>query len=90
MESSAERLNQVKDEAEETPMTTTILAERIEQQIHVIRGHQVMLDIDLANVYQVSTMSTKRLNEQVKRNINRFPSDFMFQLSSQEFRDLRW
>jgi len=49
-----------------------------------------MLDIDLANVYQVSTMSTKRLNEQVKRNINRFPSDSMFQLSSQEFRDLRW
>jgi len=43
--SSLERLNQVKDEAEETPMTTTILAERIEQQIHVIRGHKAMLDI---------------------------------------------
>jgi len=85
--SSVECLNQVKDEAEETPMTTTILAERIEQQIHVIRDHKVMLDIDLANVYQVST---KRLNEQVKRNINRFPSDLMFQLSSQEFSDLRW
>ena len=87
MGSSVECLNQVKDEAEETPMTTTILAERIEQQIHVIRDHKVMLDIDLANVYQVST---KRLNEQVKRNINRFPSDLMFQLSSQEFSDLRW
>jgi len=82
--SSLERLNQVKDEAEERVMTTTILAERIEQQIHVIRGHKVMLDIDLANVYKVST---KLLNEQVKRNINRFLSDVMFQLSSQEFSD---
>ena len=84
MGSSLERLNQVKDEAEERLMTTTILAERIEQQIHVIWGHKVMLDIDLANVYKVST---KLLNEQVKRNINRFLSDVMFQLSSQEFSD---
>ena len=45
-----------------------------------------MLDADLADVYHVST---KRFNERVKRNINRFPPDFMFQLSFREFRDLR-
>ena len=46
--------------------------------IHVIRGQQVMIDADLAMLYGVET---KRLNEQVKRNINRFPDDFMFQLT---------
>lgn len=46
-----------------------------------IRGHKVMLDADLANIYGVKT---SRLNEQVKRNINRFPSDFMFQLTDDE------
>ncbi len=56
--------------------------ESIENLIHVIRGKQVMLDIDLARLYGVET---KRLNEQVKRNIERFPEDFMFQLSKEEF-----
>ena len=55
--------------------------ESIENLIHVIRGKQVMLDIDLARLYGVET---KRLNEQVKRNIERFPEDFMFQLSKEE------
>lgn len=55
--------------------------ESIENLIHVIRGKQIMLDIDLARLYGVET---KRLNEQVKRNIERFPEDFMFQLSKEE------
>jgi phage regulator Rha-like protein len=55
--------------------------ERIERAILLIRGQKVMLDADLAELYGVST---KRLNEQVKRNRNRFPSDFMFKLNSQE------
>lgn len=56
--------------------------ENIENLIHVIRGKQVMLDRDLARLYGVETF---RLNEQVKRNIERFPDDFMFQLSKEEF-----
>lgn len=56
----------------------------VEPLIHTIRGQQVILDRDLANLYGVET---KRLNEQVKRNIERFPDDFMFQLSTREFED---
>ena len=56
--------------------------ENIENLIHVIRGKQVMLDRDVARLYGVET---GRLNEQVKRNIERFPEDFMFQLSKDEF-----
>jgi hypothetical protein len=59
--------------------------ERIAQQIVFIRGHKVMLDFDLAALYGVTTA---RLNEQVKRNKKRFPSDFMFQLTRQEFKSL--
>ena len=55
--------------------------ENIENLIHVIRGKQVMLDVDLARLYGVET---KRLNEQVKRNIERFPEDFIFQLTREE------
>ena len=55
-------------------------------KIYVIRNHKVMLDIDLAELYQVET---KRLNEQVKRNTDRFPEDFMFQLTSEEWESLR-
>lgn len=61
--------------------TPSILDNKIERAILFIRGQKVMLDIDLADMYGVKT---KRLNEQVKRNINRFPSDFMFQLSNEE------
>ena len=55
-------------------------------KIHQIRNLKVMLDIDLADLYQVET---KRLNEQVKRNIDRFPEDFMFQLNNEEWELLR-
>ena len=61
--------------------TPSILDNKIEKAILYIRGQKVMLDIDLAEMYGVKT---KRLNEQVKRNLNRFPSDFMFQLSDDE------
>ena len=50
-------------------------------RVYMIRGQQVMLDYDLAEIYGYEV---KRLNEQVKRNINRFPEDFMFQLSREE------
>ena len=62
-------------------MSALVSRQRIEQTILVIRGHRVMLDTDLADLYGVTT---KRLNEQVKRNRNRFPADFMFQLTSKE------
>ena len=55
--------------------------ENIESRIFLIRGHKVMIDADLANIYGVTT---KRLNEQVKRNRERFPEDFMFQLTKEE------
>jgi len=55
--------------------------ENIESRIFLIRGHKVMIDADLANIYGVTT---KRLNEQVKRNRDRFPEDFMFQLTKEE------
>jgi hypothetical protein len=58
----------------------------IEARIHLVRGQKVMLDADLAEFYGVTT---KRLNEQVRRNPERFPSDFMFQLTNQEVAILR-
>lgn len=63
-----------------------IPVERIEQRIYLIRGHKVIMDTDLAKLYQVST---KALNQGVKRNRNRFPEDFMFQLTSEETSALR-
>jgi hypothetical protein len=63
-----------------------ITEEKILNKIYYIRGHKVMLDQDLAGLYDVPT---KRLNEQVKRNIDRFPADFMFQLTEEEFENLR-
>jgi ORF6N domain len=60
--------------------------ERIEHSILAIRGKRVMLDNDLAEIYGVTT---KRLNQQVKRNEERFPEDFMFQLTAEEFELLR-
>ena len=56
----------------------------IQSKIYEIRGSRIMLDRDLAGMYGVET---RRLNEQVKRNLKRFPDDFMFQLSEQEFQD---
>lgn len=58
---------------------------KIEQRIFLIRGEKVIIDADLAEFYGVTT---KRLNEQVKRNKNRFPEDFMFQLNSDEKTEL--
>jgi hypothetical protein len=58
----------------------------VERAIHVIRGQKVMLDSDLADVYGVTT---GRLNEQVRRNPDRFPEDFMFQLTDSELNSLR-
>ena len=60
--------------------------ERIERSILLIRGHKVMLDADLAALYGVET---KQLVRAIKRNISRFPPDFMFQLSKDDFENLR-
>ena len=54
--------------------------------IYIIRGVKIMLDEDLANLYQVET---KQLKRQVKRNIERFPKDFMFVITQKEFENLR-
>jgi len=59
---------------------------RIEQMIYIIREHKVMLDSDLAALYGVTTGA---LNQAVKRNIDRFPTDFMFQLNKQEYDNLK-
>jgi len=58
-----------------------IPVEHIQSRILLIRGHKAIIDADLAELYGVTT---KRLNEQVRRNSKRFPSDFMFQLTKQE------
>jgi hypothetical protein len=63
-----------------------IPTERIRNSILLIRGHKVILDRDLASMYGVETKALKRA---VKRNIERFPSDFMFQLTKKEFEILR-
>ena len=63
------------------PKNTAVTVTQIEQTILVIRGQRVMLDSDLAELYGVPT---KRLNEQVTRNRDRFPDDFMFRLSKSE------
>lgn len=69
------------------PKTSAIvLVERIQSRILLVRGHKVMLDSYLAELYGVTV---KRLNEQVKRNRERFPADFMFQLTSEETKNLR-
>ena len=64
----------------------TIPPERIQSRILLVRGHRVMLDADLAELYGVTT---KVLNQAVKRNADRFPEDFMFRLSPEETRGLR-
>ena len=61
------------------------IEKKIENEILVMRGQQVMLDRDLAELYGVET---KRLNEQVRRNIERFPKDFCFQLNDTETKEL--
>jgi hypothetical protein len=70
----------VADDKDLTPL------EHVENRILVIRGQRVILDSDLAELYEVTTT---RLNEQVRRNKDRFPPDFAFQLTEKEFRGLR-
>jgi hypothetical protein len=67
--------------ANTTPAPAPVLLPRIESRILVLRGQKAIIDADLAALYGVPT---KRLNEQVKRNADRFPGDFMFQLSIDE------
>lgn len=81
MMESGNKLN-VTDSARRSPVS----AERIEHSIYLIRGQRVMLDSDLAVLYGVAT---KRLNEQVRRNLKRFPPDFVFQLTAEETESLR-
>jgi hypothetical protein len=64
-----------------------IPTERIERAILLVRGQRVILDKDLAELYDVETYN---LNKAVKRNIDRFPADFMFQLSTSEFTNLKF
>lgn len=59
---------------------------QIEKMIYVIRGQKVMLDSDLASLYEVPT---KVFNQAVKRNLERFPADFMFQLTENEFEEIK-
>ena len=59
---------------------------RIESRIHFLRGEKVLLDADLAELYSVET---RALNQAVQRNADRFPADFMFQLTRQEFANLK-
>ena len=64
----------------------TVPIEKITEKIHLIRGQKVIVDRDLAQLYAVET---KVLKQAVKRNIKRFPSDFMFELTKEEFQNLR-
>jgi len=70
----------------DSAMPSTRKIDNVESAIYLIRGQRVMLDADLAAIYRVTT---KRLNEQLKRNPNRFPEDFAFQLTIEELTDLR-
>lgn len=70
-----------------TDKALIVSVEQIESHIFLIRGQKVMLDEDLAALYEVET---KALNRAVKRNLDRFPEDFMFQLSADEFANLRF
>lgn len=67
-------------------MTNLVAIESVAQRILLLRGQRVMLDADLAELFGVPT---KRFNEQVKRNFDRFPADFMFQLTEDEYESLR-
>lgn len=66
-------------------MKSLVPVEHVERRIYLIRGHKVMLDSDLAALYGVATA---RLNQQVRRNIERFPRDFMFALNAEEHKRL--
>lgn len=67
-------------------LQTLVAEQKILNRIYVVRGQKIMLDGDLAEMYNVET---RRLNEQVKRNANRFPKDFMFTLTAKEYENLK-
>ena len=67
-------------------MSANALSIQVERRIYLIRGQKVMLDTDLADLYGVET---KALNRALKRNLDRFPDDFAFQLTSEEYEALR-
>jgi hypothetical protein len=73
------------DKAEKTMETKVKINDEIISQIYFIRGRKVMIDSDLARIYRVET---RKLNQAVKRNIDRFPADFMFQITYEEFVNL--
>jgi phage regulator Rha-like protein len=66
--------------------TAIVLAKKVDSKILILRGQKVILDVDLAMLYGVSV---KHLNQQIKRNARRFPSDFLFRLSHDEYDNLR-
>ena len=66
--------------------SVTVSVQLIERRIYLIRGQKVMIDVDLAELYE---LATKRFNQQVRRNLKRFPKDFMFQLTKTEAESLR-
>ncbi len=68
------------------PLGSIVPVERIAQKIYLLRSHKVMLDSDLAKLYKVPT---KAFNQAVRRNLDRFPEDFMFQLTWEEAKALR-
>jgi hypothetical protein len=72
--------------AKKNPLQDLVAEQKILNRIYVIRGQKVMIDEDLAEMYKVET---RRLNEQVKRNLKRFPKDFMFALTVKEFENLK-
>jgi hypothetical protein len=75
-------MRKMKKDASEIPISNEIIME----QIYIIRGQKVMLDRDLARLYGVET---KRLKEAVKRNMARFPEDFMFEMTKEELKNWR-
>ena len=70
-------------------MQELVIQEKIENLIYEVRGKQVILDRDLARLYECAN-GTKDINKAVKRNIDRFPEGFMFQLTEEEFNILRF
>ncbi|MGE3950719.1 MAG: ORF6N domain-containing protein [Pyrinomonadaceae bacterium] len=66
--------------------TKLAVVKEIDDKIYIMRNQRVMMDSDLAEIYGVTT---KRLNEQLRRNVDRFPADFVFQLNDEEFESLR-
>ncbi len=79
--------NPLQTELDMPSKTLPIPVERIEKAILLVRGHKVMLDRDLAELYGVTTGN---LNKAVRRNLDRFPPDFMFQLKKEEYESLRF